>query len=87
MLDGGSGEDLVKGGEAAGHAATVDYIEHRYHKPQDEYDATWDWTGAVQDLTLYYRLGRELADGKAWPNWYPTAEFRAIRDKSRAETK
>jgi len=87
MLDGGSGEDLVKGGEAAGHAATVDYIEHRYHKPQDEYDATWDWSGAVQDLTLYYQLGRELADGKAWPNWYPTAEFRAIRDKSRAETK
>jgi len=87
MLDGGSGEDLVKGGEAAGHAATLDYIEHRYHKPQDEYDATWDWSGAVQDLTLYYQLGRELADGKAWPNWYPTAEFRAIRDKSRAETK
>lgn len=87
MLDAGSGEDLVKGGEAAGHAATVDYIEHRYHKPQDEYVATWDWSGAVQDLTLYYRLGRELADGKAWPNWYPTAEFRAIRDKSRAETK
>jgi Zn-dependent M28 family amino/carboxypeptidase len=87
MLDGGSGEDLVKGGEVAGHAATVDYIEHRYHKPQDEYDASWDWSGAVQDLTLYYRLGRELADGKAWPNWYPTAEFRAIRDKSRAETK
>jgi len=87
MLDGGSGEDLVKGGEAAGHAATVDYIEHRYHKPQDEYDPSWDWSGAVQDLTLYYRLGRELADGKAWPNWYPTAEFRAIRDKSRADTK
>jgi len=87
MLDGGSGEDLVKGGEAAGHAATIDYIEHRYHKPQDEYDASWDWSGAVQDLTLYYRLGRQLADGNAWPNWYPTAEFRAIRDKSRAETK
>ena len=87
MLDGGSGEDLVKGGEAAGHAATIDYIEHRYHKPQDEYDASWDWSGAVQDLTLYYRLGRQLADGNAWPNWYPTAEFRAIRDKSRADTK
>ncbi|GAA0332482.1 M28 family metallopeptidase [Sphingomonas oligophenolica] len=87
MLDGGSGEDLVKGGEAAGHAATLDYIEHRYHKPQDEYDPNWDWSGAVQDLTLYYQLGRQLADGSAWPNWYPTAEFRAIRDKSRAEAK
>ena len=84
MLDGGSGEDLVNGGSAAGHAATLDYIEHRYHKPQDEYNPNWDWSGAVQDLTLYYQLGRELADGDQWPNWYQGTEFRAIRDKSRA---
>jgi Zn-dependent M28 family amino/carboxypeptidase len=87
MFDGGSGEDLVTGGEAAGHAATLDYIEHRYHKPQDEYDPKWDWSGAVQDLTLYYQLGRQLADGDGWPNWYRTAEFRAIRDKDRAAAK
>ena len=84
MLDGGSGEDLVNGGTAAGHAATLDYIEHRYHKPQDEYNPDWDWSGAVQYLQLYYELGRELADGNAWPNWYQGTEFRAIRDKSRA---
>jgi len=84
MFDGGAGEDLLVGGEAAGHAATLDYIANRYHKPQDEYEPKWDWSGAVEDLTLYYRLGRELADGDAWPNWYKTAEFRAIRDKSRA---
>jgi len=86
MLDGGSGEDLRVGGEAAGHAATLDYIANRYHKPQDEYDPRWDWSGAVEDLTLYYRLGRALASGNAWPNWYRTAEFRAIRDRSRAAT-
>jgi Zn-dependent M28 family amino/carboxypeptidase len=77
------GEDLVKGGTAAGRAASEDYTTNRYHKPQDEYRADWDWNGAVDDLALNYAIGRELADGSAWPNWYPSAEFKAIRDKSR----
>ncbi|WP_034160120.1 M28 family metallopeptidase [Sphingomonas sp. ERG5] len=86
MLYGESGEDLVVGGTAAGKAATEDYIINRYHKPQDEYDAKWDWNGALSDLRIYYGLGRELAQSDRWPNWYPSAEFRSIRDKSRAAT-
>ena len=84
MLDGGSGEDLVVGGRAAGEAKAADYRDHKYHKPQDEYDPNWDWSGAVEDLTIYAELGRELADGNAWPNWYQGTEFRAIRDHARA---
>jgi len=85
MLDGGSGIDMVKGGTAAGEAAAKDYVAHRYHKPADEYDPAWDWSGAVADLKIYYGLGRKLAeDTTLWPNWYHSAEFRAIRDKSRA---
>ena len=84
MFYGESGEDLRAGGKAAGAAATADYLARRYHKPQDEYDAEWDWSGGVEDLTLYYRLGRQLAEGTGWPNWYRTAEFRRIRDASRA---
>lgn len=87
MLSAGSGEDLVNGGVAAGRAAAKDYLAKRYHGPKDEYDPKWNWEGAVQDLTIYYQLGRQLADGDAWPNWYPTAEFKAIRDKSRLEAK
>ncbi len=83
MLDAGSGDDLVVGGTAAGLKAAEDYTTNRYHKPRDEYDAKWNWDGAVQDLTMYYGIGRELAESKLWPNWVPTAEFRAIRDKSR----
>jgi Zn-dependent M28 family amino/carboxypeptidase len=83
MLAAAGGEDLVAGGVAAGKAAADDYVANRYHKPQDEYRDDWNWDGAVQDLDVYYRLGRQLADGTTWPNWYPTAEFRAIRDKSR----
>lgn len=84
MLAAGSGEDLVVGGLAAGKAASEDYTVNRYHKPQDEYVATWDWSGAVQDLTMYYGIGHELATTTAWPNWVAGDEFRAIRDKSRA---
>jgi Zn-dependent M28 family amino/carboxypeptidase len=84
MMYASGGEDLVMGGRAAGKAAADDYVVNRYHKPQDEYDPKWNWAGAVQDLTMYYGIGRELADGKAWPNWAPAAEFRAIRDQSRS---
>jgi Zn-dependent M28 family amino/carboxypeptidase len=78
-----SGENLVNGGVAAGSAAAEDYTVNRYHKPQDEYRADWDWSGAVEDLGLNYAIGRDLAEGSMWPNWYPSSEFRGVRDKSR----
>jgi Zn-dependent M28 family amino/carboxypeptidase len=78
-----SGDDLVEGGRAAGRAHADDYTRNRYHGPKDEYDPAWDWSGAIDDLGLYYRIGRELATGDAWPNWHPTSEFRAVRDASR----
>jgi Zn-dependent M28 family amino/carboxypeptidase len=83
MLYGESGEDLVVGGSAAGRAASEDYVVNRYHKPQDEYDAAWNWDGALSDLAIYGGLGHLLATTDTWPNWHPTAEFRATRDKSR----
>jgi len=84
MADVSSGVDLVNGGVTAGMAAQEDYVAHRYHGPKDEYDPSWDWAGAVQDIGLFYAVGRDLAESDSWPNWAPAAEFRAIRDKSRA---
>jgi Zn-dependent M28 family amino/carboxypeptidase len=78
------GEDLVKGGTAAGMAAAEDYTKNRYHGPKDEYDPGWDWNGVLADLKLYYAVGRDLATTKDWPNWVAGDEFRAIRDKDRA---
>ena len=77
-----SGQDLVAGGRAAGQAWEAAYRENAYHGPDDEYDPAWDWTGTMQDLQLFYRLGRMLADSSDWPNWYPQDEFRRIRDES-----
>jgi Zn-dependent M28 family amino/carboxypeptidase len=78
------GDDLVTGGRAAGEAAAQDYERNRYHGPQDEVDASWNWDGVASDLALYYAVGRDLATTTAWPNWNPGDEFRAARDASRA---
>lgn len=78
------GTDLMEGGIAAGKALAEDYVVNRYHQPSDEYSDSWDMRGIVQEVDLYYRLGRPLADGSDWPNWNAGDEFRAIRDKSRA---
>jgi len=83
----GRGSDWIKGGKAAGDAAADDYVQHRYHQPSDQYDPNWDWSGAVQEMQLYYILGRSLAMTSDWPNWHRGDEFRAIRDKSRASGK
>ncbi len=80
----GRGSDWVRGGKTAGEAASEGYTVNRYHQPSDEYDESWDWSGPVQDVTLYYRLGRMLAMSNAWPNWHKGDEFRAVRDKSRS---
>lgn len=82
-----SGQDLVKGGRAAGSAAEVAYTRDKYHQPADEWSADWDLAGQVQDLELLYRMGRDLAQSDKWPGWNADSEFKAIRDKTAAERK
>jgi Zn-dependent M28 family amino/carboxypeptidase len=79
-IDGG--QDLIEGGRAAGEAVAADYTGKRYHGPADEFDESWDWSGVMADLQLYYRLGRMMAMSTSWPNWNEGDEFRAIRDES-----
>ncbi len=81
------GDDLIEGGKEAGAAAAAEYQAKRYHGPKDEYDPKWDFRGIQADLDLYFRVGRLLADGDAWPNWVAGDEFRATRDASRKGVK
>ena len=75
------GEDLVEGGSEAGKAAGEDYGKNRYHKPADQYDAaTWKLDGTIDDLNALYGVGKELAGGDRWPNWYAGNPFKAARD-------
>ncbi|MCC4619672.1 M28 family metallopeptidase [Xanthomonas cassavae CFBP 4642] len=79
------GEDLREGGTAAGRAAAEDYGRHRYHAPGDQYDAaTWKLDGTIEDLQAMYGVGKEVAVGGRWPNWYAGNPFRAARDRMMA---
>ena len=76
----GGGGNLREGGSEAGRKAAEAYSE-RYHGPKDEYDpATWKLDGTVEDLELLYGVGKALASGDSWPNWYEGNPFKANRD-------
>ncbi len=77
------GVDHREHGREYGEAWALDYRDNRYHKPGDVYDSDWDLTGVIEDFELLYKVGRHIADGDEWPNWYEGNEFRAIRDAQR----
>jgi Zn-dependent M28 family amino/carboxypeptidase len=77
-----NGDNLEKGGVAAGKAASEEYNEKRYHQPADEWSPTWDLTGAAEDTDLLYTIGRDMANSRRWPEWEQGSEFKAIRDKT-----
>ena len=77
--------DLVDGGEALGKPLYESQMQVYYHKLDDEWRADYDFTAAIQNLQLLYRLGLDVADSEAWPQWKPTAEFRATRAASDGE--
>ncbi|MDO7842658.1 M20/M25/M40 family metallo-hydrolase [Sphingomonas sp. CA1-15] len=76
--------DLETGGTAAGQAWIDAYTGKCYHQPCDAWSPDWNLDGAKQDIDLMLVIGREVANGTAWPSWKPGSEFKAIRDKSAA---
>jgi Zn-dependent M28 family amino/carboxypeptidase len=59
------------------------YTAEDYHQVSDEVKDYWDLSGAVDDLDLFFEMGRELANSAAWPEWSESSEFRAVREADR----
>lgn len=69
---------------AARVAAAAEYGVSRYHQAADEWSPDWDLSGMAEDLDIIYRIGRDLADSRVWPQWKPGSEFGLIRAESAA---
>ena len=78
----GRGRESAQGERERGGGETMrDRFNARcYHQTCDEFDARWDMTGAAQEGSVAYALGREVAEGTVWP-------FAAERDATRAARK
>lgn len=82
MIYANSGNDFIGRDEEYAEMVKKD-SEGRYHTPEDVINDLWDWSGIDQDLWLFFHVGEELANSRAWPEWYEGTEFKAIRDESR----
>ena len=80
-LDPDGGVDNVEHGEEWQRQQMDKYTSTDYHQPSDEWNASWDLSGMVQDLQLLFQVGHRLAVESTFPNWRVGTEFRATRDK------
>jgi Zn-dependent M28 family amino/carboxypeptidase len=74
------GHDYKAKGRAYMQARAADYIANDYHRVSDEYNPSWDVTGAMLDSQLYFTVGYKIADNDDWPNSREGTEFRAASD-------
>lgn len=81
-LNAGSGVQHLEKGEEWGRAQREKYIQEKYHKPSDEFDSSWDLSGLLDDLHMYFMLGYRLSMTSGFPEWKEGSEFKLIREKA-----
>jgi Zn-dependent M28 family amino/carboxypeptidase len=77
-----SGVDVLGKPDGWGMEQRRLYNEKYYHTPDDEYDPSWDFTGAAEDMMALFRVGFKLATTGRWPQWSAGSEFKSVREES-----
>lgn len=80
MLYPAGGYDDREKGVAYGMEKAEEYIEDHYHRVTDEYNLSWNVSGALEDMEMYFKTGLDVANSSDWPNWKEGTEFKAARD-------
>lgn len=57
------------------------FNDTKYHQPSDEYDPSWDWTGAVNDMRVLAQLGWRIAQAPEMPAYNNGDQFAEVRKK------
>lgn len=67
-----------------GHAQMLDYTEHHYHQPSDEYRADWDFRGNAKMASFGFVLGWLASEQTKPVEWKAGDEFETARKASKA---
>ncbi|MEM9324605.1 MAG: M28 family metallopeptidase [Bacteroidota bacterium] len=73
--------EAVDGGVELIETMKTKYLNERYHRPADEFEAVpWRFGGLYQDGNLYYEVGLRLANSEVFPRWKEGSEFKNLRE-------
>lgn len=76
-----SGHRYVGKPEDFGEKVYRDYLRNHYHKPSDEYDPSWDFSGVNDLARLAIEIGWKVASTPGMTGWKAGDEFAAIRNQ------
>ncbi len=68
-------------GKPAGYGQKIweEYEANRYHRPKDEYDASFDLSGSAATARIALYIGDRISLARALPEWKRGDEFEAAR--------
>jgi hypothetical protein len=56
--------------------------DKRYHTPDDMVHEHWNWEGIDNNLWIFYKVGKDLANSRHWPQWSEGTPYSDIRVQS-----
>jgi Zn-dependent M28 family amino/carboxypeptidase len=74
-----SGMDFIGRPPGWGKERREKWEAQHYHQPSDELGPDWDFSGAVEDVRLFFLLGAHVARTRELPRWNKGDEFEAPR--------
>ncbi len=74
-----SGINVVGKPDGWGKQQLEAWVEKTYHQKSDQYDASWNLDGALDDARLLLHVGLAVANEAAMPQWNAGDEFEAAR--------
>ncbi|MCW5962903.1 MAG: M28 family peptidase [Bryobacterales bacterium] len=81
------GHEYLGKPDSYGKELEAEYRANAYHKPTDEFQESWDFSGLEQLGRFGFALGLEAASATGTSTWQAGDEFLAAREKSLKEGK